>query len=361
MKSNNQKVHAIEQILEVARWAPSADNTQPWRFEIVNENHLIVNGVDTSAHCVYDLDGHISHISLGALLENITLAATHHGLTTSYKRRRGMPPTEHIFDVHFKPDQEIIASPLTACIPLRSVQRRRMSIRTLSPTEKEALEASVGPTYGILWLEDFRDRLRAAKLMFHNAKVRLTMPEAYEVHKTVIEWNTRYSQDRIPDQAVGLDPMTTRLMQWVMQSWQRVSFFNRYLAGTWLARIEMDLVPGIACAAHFVILARDKPGTIDDYVAGGRAVQRFWLTATQLGLQLQPEVSPLVFERYLRSGTHFSQLKRIYKRAQLPAKLLRQMIGEHEIESAVFMGRIGGGPLPLARSLRLPIDQLMSK
>jgi nitroreductase len=26
-----------EQILDLARWAPSGDNTQPWRFEIKGE------------------------------------------------------------------------------------------------------------------------------------------------------------------------------------------------------------------------------------------------------------------------------------------------------------------------------------
>lgn len=234
-----------------------------------------------------------------------------------------------------------------------------MSTRPLSSTEKAALEAAVGPAYRILWLEDFRSRLNTARLMFHNAKLRLTMPEAYQVHKDVIEWNARFSQDRIPDQAVGLDPITTRLMQWVLQSWQRVKFFNRYLMGTWLARIEMDLLPGVACAAHFAILPHEKPLATDDYVNAGRAVQRFWLTATQLGLQLQPEISPLVFARYLRNGIQFSQLKGVHKRAQLPARQLKQLIGEKEIEFTVFMGRIGAGSAPIARSLRLALDRLL--
>ena len=37
-------------------------------------------GRDTRAHCVYDLDGHPSQISLGALLETMTLAATRFSL-----------------------------------------------------------------------------------------------------------------------------------------------------------------------------------------------------------------------------------------------------------------------------------------
>jgi hypothetical protein len=35
-------------------------------------------------------------------------------------------------------------------------------------------------------------------------------------------------------------------------------------------------------------------------------MQRFWLTATQLGLQLQPELTPLIFSRYVRERRAFS-------------------------------------------------------
>ncbi|HWW68783.1 MAG TPA: nitroreductase family protein, partial [Duganella sp.] len=70
----------LEQILELARWAPSGDNTQPWRFEILDARRLIVHGHDTRDHCVYDLDGHPSQISLGALLETMAIAASTFGL-----------------------------------------------------------------------------------------------------------------------------------------------------------------------------------------------------------------------------------------------------------------------------------------
>ena len=34
-------------LLDLARWAPSGDNTQPWRFEIAGEGHIVVHGHDT--------------------------------------------------------------------------------------------------------------------------------------------------------------------------------------------------------------------------------------------------------------------------------------------------------------------------
>jgi len=52
----NMTTHTVvEQILDLARWAPSGDNTQPWRFEIVDEVNVVVHGFDTREHCVYDL------------------------------------------------------------------------------------------------------------------------------------------------------------------------------------------------------------------------------------------------------------------------------------------------------------------
>ena len=55
-------------ILDRARWAPSGDNTQPWRFQIVADDQLIVHGHDTRDEILYDFDGHASHMAHGALL-----------------------------------------------------------------------------------------------------------------------------------------------------------------------------------------------------------------------------------------------------------------------------------------------------
>ena len=81
----------VEQILNLGRWAPSGDNTQPWRFEIVDDLRVVVHGFDTRDHCVYDLDGHPSQISLGALLETISIAASAHGLRVDSSRRSTLP------------------------------------------------------------------------------------------------------------------------------------------------------------------------------------------------------------------------------------------------------------------------------
>lgn len=350
--------NVIEMILDLARWAPSGDNTQPWRFEIKGSGHVVVHGHDTRAHCVYDLDGHPSQLSLGALLETMAIAASAHGLSTSTRRRLDMPEANPTFDVFFQTDSRVARDPLLSFIPLRSVQRRPMSMRALTRQEKARVEAAAGNDYEILWLEGFGTKLRTALLMFHNAKLRLTMPEAYQVHRDVIEWDARYSEDRIPDQALGVDALTARLMRFVMQSWQRVEFFNTYLAGTWMPRIQMDFIPGMACAAHFVIKARKPPATIDDYIAAGRTVQRVWLTLTQLGLALQPEMTPLIFSSYVRNGIKFTRSDKLLVQAESLAASFTNLTG-NDVANAVFMARTGESAAPKSRSTRLSLKRLL--
>lgn len=349
---------ALADILELARWAPSGDNTQPWRFEVIDDHRFVVHAFDTRAHCVYDLDGHPSQIAHGALLETLAIAASAHGLRADISRRPDSPDTHPDYLVELVPDSSVTVDPLLSYIKERSVQRRPMRTAPLTEAQKQALQQAVGNLYTVRWFQDGSRRLRLARLMFDNAKLRLTMPEAYAVHREIIEWQARFSEDKVPDQALGLDAMTLRLMRWVMASWQRVRFFNTWLAGHLTPRIELDLLPGLLCAAHFAIVAHKAPQTVDDYVAIGRAVQRFWLTATSLGLQLQPELTPLIFGRYVREGRQFSDMPGATETAERLAIRLDEILLDVPASQVAFLGRIGNGTAARSRSLRLPVGRL---
>ena len=348
----------LEQILSLARWAPSGDNTQPWRFEILGDEHILVHGLDTRDHVVYDLDGHASQLAIGALLETMTIAASATGRSADIQRRSGTPESHLLFDIRFLP-AEMASDPLLPYIETRVVQRRPMSTRSLSVEQKQTLAGSLPKGYSVVWYEGFVRRWHLAKFMFDNAKVRLTIPEAYAVHKSVIEWGARFSVDKIPGQAVGVDPLTARFMRWVMGSWARVEFFNTYLLGHLPPRLQLDLLPGLRCGAHFALLAPAPLISVDDYIAAGRAMQRFWLTATGLGWLIQPEMTPVIFTRYHRNRQHYSnEIKALEWVNGLNLRLIG-LVGTEKVEDLFFMGRIGAGPQPDARSVRHPLKHLI--
>lgn len=347
----------IEQVLDLARWAPSGDNTQPWRFEITGELSCVVHAFDTRRHCVYDLTGAPSQLSVGALLETARIAASTLAMRVEVSRRPGDEETPR-FDLRLVADHSGGADALAGSIERRCTNRRPYSRRPLEPAEKEALNASVGPGYSLLWLEGPR-RAEVARLLFASAKIRLTIPEAYAVHREIIEWDAELSETKIPDRAVGLDPIGMMLMRWAMKSWRRTHILSAYLGGTLLPRLQLELLPGLGCAAHLLILADSAPQGIDDHIRAGAAVQRLWLTATHLGLQHQPEMTPLIFSNYATREIRFTTDPGALEQARTVARRLDALVGSAETRlRAVWMGRVGEGRVPSARSTRRSLSGL---
>lgn len=355
----------IGQILDLARWAPSGDNTQPWRFEIISDRHLLVHGSDTRRKVVYDLRGHASQLAIGVLLEHISIAASAYALSAeiSYRDPLNAVPDEHpAFDVHFSDDSSIVPDPLLPFIKTRSVNRRALGTDPLTPEEKDAITRDLGSQglrYRVIWLEGLSRRISMARIVQNSGKLRLTIPEAYEVHRHVIEWNARYSEDRIPDQALGLSSSVLPLMRWVMGSWARVAFFNRFLGGTLIPRVQLDILPALFCSAHFLLVAPTAPKTLMDYVEAGRVLGRFWLGVARQGLQFQPEMTPLIFRSYVHDAIAFSQAPGSMESANRIASSLDHLVGAENAEKAVFLGRIGRGLPHRSRSLRLPVNTLL--
>lgn len=348
-------------ILDLARWAPSGDNTQPWRFEIVSDDHVAVHGFDTREHVLYDFDGHPSQMAHGALLETLRIAATAYQLEASWILRPGCPDTAPIYDVALRARDNLPPDPLLPFIEQRVVQRRPMRTTPLSDIQRQRLAASVGPEFTLQFFETWRERLAVAKLLWQNAYIRLTCPEAFPVHRDIIEWGAQFSTDRIPEKAVGVDPLTARLMKWVMHSWERVDFFNRYLFGTIVPRIQLDFIPSLGCAAHILMRRTTPPSGLLDYVASGIALQRLWLTATSLGLHLQPQMTPVIFRWYARAGQNFSMHPATSKQALFLAERFEALASTDADCSFSFFCRVGSSCLPRSRSIRMPLRDLFYK
>lgn len=345
-----------EKILDIARWAPSGDNMQTWQFEVLTNDSFIVWGTDTREHCVYDSDGHSSHLAHGILLETISLAASHFGykIDVDYNLE---DPKKIKLSIKLIQDETINKDSLFHYIKSRTVQRRAMGARALQQFEKEQLENSLPNGYSIQWFESFSDKLSIAKLNFCNAKTRLTMPEAFQTHKEIIDWHQQFSETKIPEQAIGVNWSTARLMQWMFKSWQRVKFVNTYLAGTILPRVQLDFIPSIRSSAHIALKAKQPPQSIQEYIEAGRAIQRFWLTSAQLGLGFQPEQTPVIFAKYIREGIEFTDDIQVRNNAIKGKAMFEKIVSDSN--NVAFLARVGRSESPKSRSLRKPLADLL--
>ena len=350
----------IVAILDMARWAPSGDNSQPWRFERTGDSavriHLRLGGDNN----VYELgDGIPVYQSAGTLLESARLAAADFGRKLVWALEDECE-TGFKIAVDLPKDASVQPEKLAKFIKERSVNRYPFKLKSLDDTAIQALEQSVGDDFSIQWHLDLKDRWNIVKVNAIGTDIRLSIPEAYPVHKKILDWDHKLSENAIPDAATGLSPLTRMLMRKIMKKWERVRFMNTYMGGTLMPRLEMDVLPGLLCAAHFTLFAKsEKKPTKEDFIASGMAIQRFWLTATELGLALHPGYAPIVFSFYGRNKIDFTKDGRARKMAELLDKKCTE-IWNGKPEHVRFQGRIGYAQARKAfgRSIRKPLDDL---
>lgn len=346
-------------VLDQARWAPSGDNTQVWRFRRTGELSFDVLATDTRDWVVYDLKGEASNMAHGALLETAAIAASTRGYRLEITKIDRSDERNPIYSCQLVADPSINADALAPYIELRSVQRKPMGTRPLTLQEKHELETSLPAGVKVHWFEGSELKWQVAKLMYGNAYTRLIMKEGYDVHSKIIEWDAKFSKDKIPDQALGVDAVTAKLMKWTLGKWERFEFMAKYLGGTILPRIQLDFVTSLRCSAHFVLYTENTVDGLDEHMQAGRALQRFWLTAAKLGLGFQPEQTPVIFSSYLKHRVEFStNAVAISNAAKMDAQLVA-MLPTHVYQNKVFFGRLGRSTLPESRSIRLDLDKLL--
>src|SRR4029453_7662555 len=91
----------------------------------------------------------------------------------------------------------------------------------------------------------------------------------------------------------------------------------------------------------------------------GARIQRFWLTATRLGLVVQPCLATLAFAHYGKTSLPFTVDRGALRSSKKLADFLEKGLRAPS-DSMIFIGRIGyPAQVSDCRSTRLSIDQLI--
>ncbi|MCP5373313.1 MAG: ThiF family adenylyltransferase [Hyphomicrobiales bacterium] len=352
----------MDQILELARWAPSGDNSQPWEFEVTGEDSLRLHVYDQAEDDVYDYNGQPTIISAGMLVESIRIAATSvgRGMTCRHLSSDG---NHHVFEVSLPKQDGIGLDPLYHYVQIRSVNRKSYRRTPLTAAQRDELTAALGDEFAIAWYESDEDKRQQSLINGLSTDVRLNTFEAFHVHKRILDFERNYSPTGVPSTAAGVDPLTAKMMKWSLQSWEKTKTMNKLPGSSFGAKFQMDYTPGKNCAAHFTVSRRSKPAEGDEMhqlIRTGQAWQRFWLTATRLGLALQPAMAPLIFGYYGRHDVAFTEDHNVRGKA---IELARQLDAgcQGDPDDMMFRGRLGVprsrkiGP----RSIRKQLGELM--
>ena len=355
-------------ILDLARWAPSGDNTQPWLFEVHNEHQItvkvLIEGKDDPDPFVSYADRTAFYYISGILLETLRIAATTEGMIALWEYK-GEKDNYLVFSVSLKPDEATTPNPLSPYIKTRYTNRKPYHQTPLTDEQKKALDSSVSGVLDVHWHEGSSSRKQMARLSMRVFAVRMANQYCCTHIVRDMDFKHVFSRDGLPVKTLNMTLLSRKLMQFAMHSSKRLLALCRLPFATFLPAMEVEYMPNTHCAAHVMLSrAQSRSDSSSDPLArikDGEAIGRFWLTAAKFGLNIQPNYALLAFAYYGRNDLPIQgSTARSNEKIAAFAKDFDATC-HAKPDQITFVGRIGKAktPAPLARSVRKPLQSFL--
>lgn len=349
---------ALTRTANTARLAPSAENLQPWRFQIDDECILV--SLDLSRQLPSDIGHMLGLTGIGAAIENATLAASLEHLRTDIQVLS--PPGADEIDGRFLSVVRMRFSgggdpnPLAEQIPNRCTSRR-MNTRRVEPQLLSELSRCVpcGDGVQLQWVEESQLPEFAALVGLGN-QIRFE----YQPYHAELYHSLRFAAEEVERTKDGLDVATLQLpvgaasLMHFLRKWPRMKWANALGFSRGVARQATSEV--IKSGAVGFLTVADNG--FESFIGGGGALERLWLTATQLDLRFHPTASLAVFLAHARSGGR--QLSTRHQRVAMEmSDRFYRLFPAVEGRVVQMAFRLGYGELPPVRSIRRRLESVV--
>ncbi len=279
-------------LLQAGLQAPSGDNIQPWAFRVRdNQVEILLNaGADPS---FFNFEQRATLISNGAVMENMAVAATAYGLDMRVQSAPAGQNDERVATVRFIAAQKTW-DPLADMVWERNTNRRPFDRRPIPLDTRHALTLAAEERGARLHLVAERPGIESlAKAVYWADRARVSLRECHEPLYASIQKNAKEARERgdgfsFNNLMAGLDG---RIFLTLTRPWPVMEMANRIGVGTMVANVGRNSILNSSAVA---LLTMPTDSALD-FLQGGRAWQRVWLTATAHGLALQPNASLVFF------------------------------------------------------------------
>lgn len=349
---------AIREIVRAAVLAPSTDNSQPFEF-CWTGSELTIDVIPDRARSFLDVQQAAVHLSLGAALTNIDVAAHDLGWAASVEL---FPPTQDLTTVARIRFQALPEGghALASAIGARCTNRQAFDpARAIPPAvQRELLGACAHqPGVSLSLIDEPAKRDAFAELAAAFDKM---LFEHRDFHAALFRWVRWTSaelathRDGLPIDALGLSKPEQLGFRW-FASWKRAQL----AAALGLTGITQQRNVQLyrSSAAIGVIAVEDARREL--LVNAGEDVERLWLTATAAGLSLQPlaGLAFLVLRLRLLHGEGLSDEQQ-HLASELEAALTH-LVPELANRLPVMLFRLGYGATPRVRAPRRAVEDAL--
>ncbi len=345
----------IALMADAARRAPSGGNIQPWRFEA--NDHEVRFFMLPDRTSMMDVQHRGSHVAVGAALFNArTVAASLHQLGPVQLFPSG-PKSHHLATVQLGNERDPEIAPLRAYVHTRSTNRH---IGRPAPIDEATLAHLVrgvereGARLRVMVAREEIDR--CAQLLADSDRLRFLLPQVHHEMNSELRWPGRDAlEEGLDVRTLEMDPFGYAAMELLGRP-DVMTHLADWRGGQALG-LRTRAAVSLSSAVVTVTVPRPEPKW---YVRGGAALERFWLSAEQYGLAVQPASPVFLYavdeqdmlklggERYLEEMVRLSQR-------------FNELWGLDDGESMIMVLRVHHAPPPSVHSIRLPLSRVLSR
>lgn len=320
------------ELLDIARWAPSPHNTQPWKLHPVNEMQADLFLVVARTLPDEDTTGSFIRCAMGMFIEALAIAAAHRGLHLLAERpiaaaQDGLIPFARL-SVHADPSVKDDLTPedvLGRRTARLSPGPRQVSEQTLKQVKNAAGENLIN----LSWTSDSR---LISQIMKINMTAMCHDLNEDKYHAEICKW-FRYGKAHANRTNDGLE---ARCMNMPAHELYLTATFPTLLVSPLTARLMQILYSRrLGTVNQLGFLSGEFFESPDVSSLAGRALMRLWLHLHRAGIGIHP------FGNLVTNSAAHSQLTNLMKR-----------------EKIWLVFRLGHTALP-PRSLRLPQESIL--
>jgi len=341
----------LQQILDLAVYAPSGDNCQPWRFEM-KDGILRVFDIPERDTSLYNFRRIAAYVNHGALLENISIVAPSFGFETSIDFLPEKNNESLMANVKFEriPVQH---HPLKEVILSRHTNRKSFENRSIANEVLEEMQKVIGSDSAaqLLFVTDDVSKKEIGRAVSKNEIILFKNQKLHSYFFNHINWLPKLNDEiGMPISTLEI-PKPALPMFKLLRFWNLAKFLSFFRIPSVIA-IQNTPIYSSGGAQGAIVYKDFSPLNI---IRTGMLFERLWLLSTKLGLKFQPLMGIVFLEQQIRahdlSDLHGNEPEIIEQAYSEMCKKFRVSSG---VITAAF--RIGYGPNPSGKTKRLPAE-----
>ncbi|MCF6246259.1 MAG: ThiF family adenylyltransferase [Desulfobacula sp.] len=342
----------LEYLITAGIQAPSGDNAQPWKFEILT-NQIDLYLVHDKDLSFFNVNQIASQISCGAVVENIVIAASSLGIGSTIEdvfSKNG----NLVISVKFS-CKGIEKDNLSDYIWKRHTNRKLYERRSILSATLSKVLASTKTIQGakLHVVTDKNDLKKIANIIYQIDQIRNEHRPLHEHLMSMIRFTDEEAleyRDGLPLKNLEAGLIGELFLKMTKQ-WTVMNIINKIGIGKMVARHSYQ---GITHSSGVALLTIDG-SEVQDMINGGRALERVWLTLASLGLAMQPMTAiTLFYQRVALNRERDFQLKhqKILNKIEKNYKELFHLVGKEPNRNQIMLFRFGHSDKIHCRTLR---------